>query len=269
MLSIVIVNYKTPDILRICIKSIKDATQSTQHEVIVVDSESDGELGDVLQEEFPGIKFLFFENNAGYAKCVNAGLKIVKGEFILVLNADIIAEKDSIEKMLEYLKSQNKVGMIGPKLVSFNGKSQYSAFRFYTPFLIILRRTFLGKLKFGKKALNEFLLKDKNIENLKIPLKVDWLMGSALLLKKRAFEKVGGMDENFFMYFEDVDWALRFWQNGFEVVYFPQTKMHHFHGQVSKKIGSFDIFFNKMTWAHIKSAVYYFKKHGLKTTHYV
>lgn len=269
MLSIIIVNYKTPDILKICIKSVKDAAQNIPHEVIVVDSESDGELEDILKEKFSGIKFLPFKENVGYAKCVNAGLKTASGDFVLVLNADIIAEKDSIEKMLDYLKNQNKVGMVGPRLVNFNGKPQYSAFRFYSLFIILLRRTFFGKLKFGKKELDRFLLKDRDIENIKTPLKVDWLMGSALLIKKQALVKVGGMDENFFMYFEDVDWALRFWQNGFEVTYVPQAKMHHYHGQVSKKVGAFDIFFNKMTWTHIKSAVYFFKKHGLKTTHYV
>jgi len=269
MLSIIIVNYKTPDMLRLCIKSLIATIKTTPYEIIVVDSATDGELEDQMAEEFPKIKFFAFEDNLGYSKSVNAGIKKASGEYILVLNPDIIAEDEAVDKMLAYIKSHHDAGMVGPRLLNFNGTPQNSAFRFYGLPTIIIRRTFLGKMEFGKKRMDRFLLKDKNIEHIKEPLAVDWLMGSALMVSKKALEKTGGMDEQYFMYFEDVDWARTFWENGFKVVYLPQAKMHHYHGQTSKRLGLLDVFLNKMTWVHLNSAYKYFKKYGIKTKHYV
>ncbi len=268
-LSIIIVNYKSKEILKLCIRSLLKTIKSCKYEIIVIDSESDGETKDEILENFPKVAFFEYKKNLGYSKAVNEGIKKSSGKYLLILNPDIIAEKDAVDKMLAYIKSQNKAGVIGPRLLNFNGSTQQSAFRFYSPVTIPLRRTFLGRFGYGKKHLDKFLLKDKNILASDQPQKVDWLMGSSLLVSKKAADKVGGMDERFFMYFEDVDWAKRFWENGFEVIYFPKAKMHHYHRQASKKFGIIDAVFNKMTKEHIKSAYKYFKKHGIKTKHYV
>jgi len=269
MLSIIIVNYKTPEILKLCIRSLNDTVINTPYEIIVVDLETDPETEDMILDRFKNIKFLGVKDNLGYAKSVNLGIKKSSGDYVLILNPDIVTTKGSVDKMLAHMKSQSKIGMMGPRLINFNGSMQYSAFRFYDILLLLLRRTFLGKLKFGKKKIAKFLLKDKNIETINHPQKADWLMGSAMLVSKKALQKVGGMDEMFFMYFEDVDWSRRFWENGFEVIYFPQSIMYHYHRQASKKSGILNTFTNKMTREHLKSAYKYFKKYGLKNTHYV
>ncbi|MEK7066981.1 MAG: glycosyltransferase family 2 protein [Patescibacteria group bacterium] len=271
MLSIIITHHKNAELLKLCIRSLKDTVKKTAYEIIVAESEADKETDAALKEQFPDVKFIALSENSGYAKSVNEGIRQARGNYLLILNQDIVAVEDAVDDLARFAENEakkNKIGMAGPKLFGFDNKIQHSAFRFYSPMTILLRRTFLGKFGAGKKHIERFLLKDKNIENTEDPQYVDWLMGSALLVSKKAVEKVGLMDERFFMYFEDVDWARRFWENGYKVVYFPKAKMYHYHGKASR--GSIlDLFFNKMARIHNKSAILYFLKYKFKTTHYV
>jgi N-acetylglucosaminyl-diphospho-decaprenol L-rhamnosyltransferase len=250
------------------VESIKKYCGLNDYEIIVTDSESTAYNKLFVKENFPDLLFVGFKDNVGYAKLVNAGIKMSRGDFILILNVDIIITKDSVEKLLEFIKSNREVGLIGPRLLQFNGKSQNSCFHFYTPLTVLYRRTFLGKLPFGRKNIDNFLMK-KDLEGLrdnnKKYLEVDWIMGSAMMARREAINKVGFLDENYFMYFEDVDWAKRFWDNDYTVVYYPESKMYHYHQKISsKKGGLFDIIINKYTRIHIKSALRYFWKHGIK-----
>lgn len=261
MLSIIIVNYKTPALLKLCIKSILSSSITEKpYELIVIDSATQEESEELIRFDFPDIVFLPFEENIGYAKAVNAGIKIAKGDPILILNPDIIATKDSIRKMVEFIENNPRVGILAPQLINFNGTRQDSCFRFYKPSTILYRRTFLKHLPLAKKNLNEFLVKDYDH---KAPRRVDWIMGSAMMISRTALKKVGPMDERFFMYFEDVDWCRRFWQTGFKVIYFPYAKMYHYHQRSSAAHGILGIF-NKATRIHIHSAIKYFQKYGLQ-----
>ncbi len=267
-LSIIVTHHQTPPLLKLCLNSIQKNLDLLNYEIIVVDSQTDEETPEMMREFFPEIDFLTWKQNVGFSKIVNAGLKKAKGRFILIINADIIIPDNSLKLMLKYLKKHQKVGLLGPKLLNINNKLQPSCFRFYSPLTILYRRTFLGRLPRGQKHLQKFTLKEIVNKNNK-PFTVDWLMGSALLTKKEAVKKVGFFDENFFMYFEDVDWSRRFWQAGYQVVYFPQTIFYHFHGRKSKKYNALlDILLNPFTRTHLKSAFKYFKKYGFKTIHY-
>ncbi len=177
----------------------------------------------------------------------------------MILNADLILFKDALWQMIEYLENNPQIGLLGPQLLNFNGSIQDSAYRFYRPLTIIYRRTFLGRTKMGKADLDRFLMKDRDH---RVPFDVDWLLGAALMVRRRALEEVGLMDERFFLYFEDVDWCRRYHDAGWRVVYLPAAKMHHYHGRVSKKRnGLGDILFNKYAWIHIASAIKYFLKY--------
>lgn len=270
-LSIIIVNYKTPALLVNCISSLAKTIITTSYEVIVVDSESDGEVPRMLEAEFPNVLCITFRENSGYAKAVNAGLERAKGDYFLMLNTDIIATEYAVDTMVTYMDAEGKrehIGVLGPKLYGFKNEYQQSAFRFPSPLTIVLRRTPLGRSPIFKGHLDAFLLKDKKLEEALEPIPVDWLMGAALLVSKEALAKVGPMDETFFMYFEDVDWARRFWENGYAVVYHPRVRMYHYHGKTSHRYGVFDVLLNSMTRTHIRSAVRYFLKHGIRTHHY-
>ncbi len=267
MLSIIIVNYKNAPLLRLCLKSLTEVLpESFNHEIIVVDVAAESETAHVAQEEFKQVVYLPFKENIGYTKGVNRGLAAAKGDAMFIINSDVVPLKESIEKMYVYLKEHPEIGLIGPQLLNFDGSPQSSCFRFYTPLTIICRRTFIGKLPPFKKVLNRFMLKDKNLSK---PTQADWLMGSALMVSRKALEKSGPMDEKLYLYMSDVDWPQRFWENGYKVMFFPDVKMYHYHKRESHSaLNVFDAIFNKRTRQHITDAIYYFRKNGIYPHNY-
>jgi len=268
-LSIIITHYKSFALLKLCLRSIKKHCDGLFYEIILTDSESSAYNRLFVEKNYPEIKLVDFKENVGYSKLVNAGIKQAKGNFILIINSDIIIGKDSVRKLLQFMENHPQVGLVGPRLLNFNGKPQNSCFKFYTPFTILYRRTFLGKLPWAKKTINNFLMKDElaglNSNNNISHIEVDWLMGSALMTNRPALMEVGPLDENFFMYFEDVDLAKRFWEKGYKVAYFPGASVYHYHQKISARKGSLlDVVINKYSRIHIKSALRYFWKHGIK-----
>lgn len=257
MLSIIIVNFKNPALLRLCLKSLERALgKDLKNEIIVVDVASSTPTKNVVREEFPSVRLLSFEKNIGYTKGVNEGIKKSSGEYILILNPDIVPLKGSVEKMMEYMKNRPEIGILGPRLLNFDGSPQHSCFRFYTPLTVLYRRSSLGKLPFAKKTLDRFLMKDKNLER---PVEADWIMGSALMARSKAVEKTGLLNEELFLYMSDVDWAKRFWKNGYKVVYYPESQMYHYHRRGSKG-GALDLLLKKEARWHLRDAIKYFTK---------
>lgn len=267
-LSIIIVNYKTPALLSECITSLEKTIRDTTHEIIVVDSESDGEAPRMLNEQFPSVRCIAFTENTGFGKAVNAGIREARGEYYLILNTDIVATDYAIDTLVRFLAEHPDAGMVGPKLYGIENTYQQSAFRFPSPVTIALRRTPLGALSSGKKHLASFTYAERKLNDVLEPQRVDWLMGAVLLVSRAAVERVGLMDERFFMYFEDVDWARRFWENGYAVLYIPESRMYHMHGKSSRRFGILGMFVNRMTRVHIMSALRYFIKYRFRTIHY-
>ena len=258
-LSIVIVNYKNLDIMRLCLRSILNSDIPGEYEILVIDSEAEKESQETITDEFLNVRYAPVPYNTGYSKGVNIGLANSLGEKILILNPDTVVKKDSISRLMEFLDQNPDVGLVGPRLLNFDGTFQQSAFRFYKPLNIIYRRTFLGKTKFGSKALDYFTLQDIDLAK---PAEVDWLTGSALMTTSLALKKVGLLDEKLFLYFSDVDWAKRFLQKGYKIVYYPISEIFHYHQRESKsKWGILDPIFNKKTRWHLKDAVNYFLKY--------
>ena len=263
MLSIVIVNFKNPALLRLCLKSLeRNLGKEFQREIIVIDVASSTSTRNVVTEEFPEVKLVPFKDNIGFTRGVNEGIKKSRGDFILLLNADLIPMPQAIEKMYGYMENHPEIGIMGPKLINFDGSDQDSCFRFPTPWTIVFRRTPLGQTYFGKKHLNNFLMSDCDKSK---AIEADWLFGSPIMISKKAIDKVGLMDERFFLYMSDVDWPRRFWENGFKVLYYPDAKMYHYHLRHSKgRYGIFDVLFKKESRWHIKDALRYFIKYGFK-----
>ncbi|MCX6765893.1 MAG: glycosyltransferase family 2 protein [Candidatus Moranbacteria bacterium] len=258
-LSIAINSYRNTELLKLCLDSIKENITGISYEMIVADSATQEATAIMMREDYPEVKFFPFKKNVGFQALLKKAVEESTGIYILILNYDIIVTKGSVESLLGFIKNNPAAGIVGPQLLNFNGTLQYSCFRFYRPITIVYRRTFLRKFKFAQKHLDWFLMKDYNHRR---PQEVDWIMGSAMLVSREAVKKVGLMDPQFFMYMEDVDWCRRFWEAGCKVMYFPLSKMHHYHGKGSAKKGFFySLFFNRLTWIHIFSAVKYFKKY--------
>lgn len=263
-LTIAVNGYRSPEILRLCLQSIfKEMDQTTiSYEVLVADSATEEDTEMLMREEFSRARFFPFQENVGFKKLVNISLEKAEGEYVFLINSDIILSPGTVPAMLTYLRTHPEVGLLGPKQFNFNGGLQASCFRFYRPETILYRRTWLGKLPFAKKHLRWFTLSDEDLSH---PMPVDWIIGSALLVSREKAKIVGAMDDRFFMYMEDVDWCRRFWEHGFKVVYFPYAFVYHYHGKGSAKGGFLgSLLFNRLTWYHIESALLYFLKYRNK-----
>lgn len=260
-LTIAVNGYRSPEILRLCLRSIEKemAHSGLDYEVLVTDSATEEDTETLMREEFPAVRFFPFKENVGFKTLVNLSLEKAEGEYVLLINSDILLSPGAVPEMLQYLKAHPEIGILGPKQFNFNGSLQASCFHFYRPETILYRRTWLGKLPFGRKHLRWFTLAD---EDLTEPRAVDWIIGSALLVSKEKAREVGPMDGRFFLYMEDVDWCRRFWERGFKVVHYPHTFLYHYHGKGSARGGFFgSLLFNKLTWYHIESALKYFWKY--------
>ncbi|MDP3997168.1 MAG: glycosyltransferase family 2 protein [Candidatus Andersenbacteria bacterium] len=257
-LSIIIVNYNTGALTHSCVESLLADKLPAGTEIIVVDNASSDESVSFLRSDFPEIRVIVNHKNKGLAYGVNRGIAAANGKYYLFLNPDIIALPGGVGTLVDFMDRNQKVGVAGGKLLSPNGKLQYSTFRFYTPRTILSRRTWLGQTKRGQEIEDTFLMKDFDHESVR---DVQWLMGSCLMVRAEAVRAVGGMDERFFLYFEDVDWCRRFWETGWRVTYVPQANFSHFHQQSSRQNSLFGIIINWSTREHIWSAIKYFWKY--------
>ena len=256
-LSIIIVNYKTPSKTIKCLQSLKEADWADLlYEIIVVDNGSGDDSAEIIAKNFPDIKLIRSEKNLGMGGGNNLGIKNSSGEFILILNADTMVEKDSVLELYKYLKENKEVGIVGPKIFNPDGSLQDTCMRFpkiYTP---LLRRTFLGKI--FSRQLDNFLMKD--FDHL-ASREVDWLMGSCFLLRREILAKDGYVfDEKFFMYFEDTELCRRVKnKHQLKVVYFPEAIITHDHGRGSaKRPWYLAPFIDRLAREHIKSWWKYF-----------
>lgn len=264
--SVIITHYRSRELLRLCLDSVRRAAGPYRAEVFVSDSATEPEPMAALSAAYPEVRWLWHRENVGYAKLVNDGIRQSRGATMLILNADIILLGDAVGVLTRYLAEHPRVGVAGPQLLNIDETRQDSAFRFYSPAVIVSRRTWLGRLKWFRRKLAAFRRADRPAAV--APEPVDWLMGSALCIRRAALDVVGAFDERFFMYLEDVDWCRRCWEAGFEVHYVPQAKVIHYHQQQSRSRSMFDIFFNRYTRIHITSAIKYFRKHGLRAPRY-
>ena len=222
-LSIIIVNYNSAEHLKACLLSIRENPPDAPYEVIVSDNaSSDGSL-ELIKRGFPEVKLIENEKNLGFPKATNKGIKLSTGEYIFVLNTDTILFKDTLNSLIAYMESNPDVGAVGPKLVNFDGTTQPCARPFPTrTHLMLGRRSLLIHLPyFRKKSAELRIISDKPVES-------DIVAGGALLLRKKAIDKVGNFDERFFLYMEDVDICRRLKAEGWKVIYNPMIKILHY-----------------------------------------
>ena len=250
--SIIIVSYNSSSVLKPCLQSIMEQEFSGEAEVIVVDNASADGTPDMVREQFPWVKLIAGNENLGYSKGVNVGIRRAQGRYFFILNPDTVVKPDSIQKLTEFMGRTPDAGIVGPKLVFHDGNVQYSCRRFYTFKVLLLRRTPLGKLFKNAKAVSDHLMLDFDHETTR---EVDWMLGAALFVRREAVESVGLMDERFFLYFEDVDWCYRMKQQELRVCYYPESVVTH--GYVRESAQSV---INRSLVAHLVSLFRYYEK---------
>lgn len=264
ILSLIILNYNTRDFLLPCIKDIVEHTRDLDYEIIIVDNSStDGSVRYIEQKlipRFPQVKLIIAAANRGYAAGNNLGIRAASGQYVVIMNPDIVIWDNSLKKMVDFMALNPAVGMAGPRLSSPDGALQYFCYRFPTPAVLFYRRLPLYRWRFARRAVRRYIMADWDHRQSR---PVDWLQGSCLIVRREALDKVGLMDERFFLYFEDTDWCRRFWRAGFEVWYLASVNLIHYHSRASASEKFYQTLFNKMSWLHLASSWKYFRKWGM------
>ncbi len=242
-LSIILVNYNVFDDIKACIQSIYDHLEGLNFEIIVVDNCSKDREIDRICDFFPKVRPIFLSSNFGFGYANNIGMTSANGKYLLLLNPDIIIRDESIQILFDTFRKNPKAGVVGPIQIKPGAGLEY----YYTFFPSLYSRFMQEfglymKTKRMKKRFFKFL--DDGIRSAR-PFKVDWVIGSSMMLPREIFEKTGGFDESFFLFEEETEWQYRISKMGFDVLMVPDAKVLHNHHSSTSKIGVMFILFQE------------------------
>jgi N-acetylglucosaminyl-diphospho-decaprenol L-rhamnosyltransferase len=231
--SIIIVSYDTGAFIPTCLGALAQRARDADCEVIVVDNaSSDGSPG-LIERDFPWVQLVKNPVNVGYARAVNQGMRLGRGRYFLVLNPDVEVTDGAVAALVSFMDCNPRVGLAAAKLVYPDGTLQMSCRTFYTLPTVLLRRTPLGKLFPDSAIVRRHLMLDWDHNSER---EVDWVLGACMMVRREAYESLGGMDERFFLYLEDVDWCFRMQKHGWKVAYVPSSVMKHYHRRESARL---------------------------------
>ncbi len=231
-LSVVIVSYNVKELLDKCIKSVDTAAKKTEHEIFVVDNDSQDGTAEFIKKKYPHVKLIANAINLGFSKANNQAIKQAKGEYVLILNPDTELMPDTITQMLKFLDNCDPKVAIATCKVELPGGSLDRDCRrsFPTPFRALAHFSPLSKIFKGTKLFDSYYMGH-------IPLtqevEVDACVGAFMLIRHSALKEVGNFDEDYFFYGEDLDLCYRMRQKGYKIVYTPITKIIHHKGASS------------------------------------
>lgn len=258
--SIIIHNYNTKNLLKQCVRQIKEMNVNVDCEIIVVDSNSSDGSAEMMKEFYPRINFIAAKKNLGFNKGNNLGIKKAQGKYILIINTDIVfIYEDAIKKMFDFMEGHPNAALSGPQILNSDKTIQYSAMKFHKIWTPFCRRIFIGKTKRGKRELERFEMADWSHNDTR---DVDWIFGACMMARKKAVDEVGMLDENLFLYFGDTDWARRFWKSGWEVYYVAEAKAVHLHRRESADVNVWQAPFSLVARIHVKDWIKYLRKWG-------
>ena len=263
-LSVIIVSYNRKEMLEQCLSALRGELEGVSSEVVVVDNASGEDIQGMLREKFPEIILIGNRENVGFARANNQGMEIARGKYFLVLNPDTVVQRGSIAGLVRYLEGHPGAGAVGPKLLFPDGSFQPSTFGYPTIVkewanLSGLDRFFptqgdlghvIGKT-LGKAFPGFFSMYLRN----PVPRPVPSVFGACMLVRREVWEKVGGFDPDYFLYWEEADWCYRMVKQGYEVHYEPGSEVVHRGGEnyyLPQKQGFF--------W-YYQSLLLFFSKH--------
>lgn len=261
-LSLVIIAYNMKELVIKQLEHLYKTKTNIDYEVIVVDNGSSDNIIEIT-ETFKDVRFILSKNNLGYFGGANIGAKNAFGRYLFILNSDILASDYCFDELIEYLESNNNIGLIAPKLIYPDERGvQNSCFRFHNILTPILRRTFLENTPFGRLENKKMLMEDFDHNDI---IECDWILGAAFIIEKEFLQKLGYFDERYFLYYEDMDICKAIWIAKKKVVYYNKVHMIHNHARTSAKTKKISDFFkNKTVVIHITSGFKYFFKYLLK-----
>lgn len=245
-LSVIIVNYNVEYFLEQCLNSVRAASKNLEIETFVVDNNSIDDSVIMVKEKFPEVHLIANKENTGFSKANNQAIRISKGEYVLLLNPDTVVEEDTFSKCIEFMDNHPDAGGLGVEMLDGKGKFLPESKRgLPTPAVAFYKIFGLSSLfpkskKFGKYHLGYLPQNETN--------EIEILSGAYMLMRKTALDKVGLLDEDFFMYGEDIDLSYRIILGGYKNYYFPETRIIHYKGESTKKssVNYVFVFYNAM-----------------------
>ena len=252
-LSIIIVSVNSGHFLQPCLSSLQNGLAGLQAEIIMVDNLCGDDSAALTRGIFPDARIIRREQRCGFAQANNIAAAQAVGRYLLLLNPDTEVRPGALPALVRYLDTYPRVGIAGAQLLNPDGTLQYSCRTFPT-----VRSIFFRGLPFCPKSLRrqmvrEYLMLDWDHAKAD---SVDWVMGACLCARRAAVNEVGLLDEGFFLYYEDIDWCYRMWQQQWEVHYVPDAVVLHHHQRTSARS-----LFNRATRIHLRSLLRLFTKH--------
>ncbi|BCJ87799.1 glycosyltransferase family 2 protein [Effusibacillus dendaii] len=252
-LSIVIVSYNTKDLLIQTLDSVFRHTSGLYLEVFVVDNASSDGSPEAVTDLYPQVKIIRNQKNEGFAAANNQAIEQATGRYILLLNSDTIVQESTFHTMITYMDGHSKIGAAGCKVVKPDGTLDLACRRsFPTPMNSLYQALKLDKLfpQSPRFASYNLTYLDENEM-----YQVDCLVGAFMMVRRETIDQVGMLDDQFFMYGEDIDWCYRIKQAGWQIWYYPKTSIIHYKGASSAKKKY------RMIWEFHRAMILYYRKH--------
>ncbi len=241
-LSIIIVSYNVRHFLELCLKSVESAITQLDAEIIVVDNNSPDDSCTMIKELFPKVILIDNKQNLGFSKANNQGVAIAKGAYICILNPDTVVSETTFDKLYEFSQSDDTIGAVGPRLIDGTGRFLPECKRNLPTPRVAFQKVFGSGNRYYARNVNH-----KSIG--KVPI----LVGAFMFMKRSIYEEVGGFDEAYFMYGEDIDLSHTITKAGYHNYYHGEITVIHFKGESTAKdqkyrkrfYGAMHIFYNK------------------------
>jgi hypothetical protein len=229
-LSVIIVNWNTRDLLAQCLKSVYETDGDLSLEAIAVDNGSADGSAEMMQRDFPQTHVIANTENVGFVRANNQALAVSEGRYVLLLNSDAALVPGALSCMVQFMDAHPGVGIVGPKVLNPDGSFQSSYMDFpnlLSEFMLMIK---LSKVFYGRYFPSHSPRQSRETKE------VDWMLGACMMMRRDTLDEIGGLDETFFMYSEEVDWCWRTKQAGWAVYYLPEATVLHWGGQSSSKV---------------------------------
>ncbi|HOY42616.1 MAG TPA: glycosyltransferase family 2 protein [Chitinophagales bacterium] len=231
-LSVIIVNYKSPQLILSCLETIYNETKIISFEIIIVDNDSKDDSRQIIQQHYPNVQWIQMDYNSGFARANNAGIRNAKGEFLLLLNSDTLILENALDKIVSDVRQDNSVAAASVQLLYADYSPQNAGNYFVYGGVNVLLT--LPVLNYVVKGIGKILkLRKPSIKASDAVNNVDWISGAFMLVRKSVLNKAGMMDEDFFLFSEEIEWCSRLKNTGRIAVY-TDLKVIHLEGGTTK-----------------------------------
>lgn len=246
---VVVVNFNTRSHLRAC---LEDVAAGQPNEIVVVDNASSDGSVEMVRNEFPDVALVENSVNPGYGAGANRGIAACSSEYVLLLNSDTRIRRGELSALASYLDQNPRVAVAGPRLLNADGTLQPSSYPHPTPLFVFMEESTLGRwIRYVPYAKEHYLRTWSHSHSKSVP----WVLGAALAIRRSAFETVGGFDESFFLYWEEIDLCQRLRESGWKIHFTPLATLTHIGGASTGPRGG------EMTRQLFNSAAHFYRRH--------